>query len=482
MDGLPKGVHSWAQSDRYSVASQFVDDLDFFEPKTHSLTSEEGRVGVEFPIVQFISAAFSKPFGGKSILPFVYRFLTGLVMALGIYRLVNVFQIPEKLKIFSALFCLSPLALYYQFNFLPDAASFGLLCFGLSYVISFRRKSKTHLMLLAFAFLALASLVKTSSGVYFIALMGTIVLWPKSQLSYVRKAQIIGWAIGLSCIVIAYDYFYFYEVNKSYWSVIFMSKTQPLASWVDFASVWKNVRVWLGDYFSTSQYILMIGVVYTLIVRRKSIKGMPRNPLTLFAFISLLGVIAFSVLFGNQFSNHDYYFLCTFYPLFIWILVNTIALSWGKGWLYQGLYYPILLFLSFYHLAEINSSAKARFSEHYPISHRVIDNETKWMTNGAEFLDEFDPNREKRILVLYEFGPNTCLVHFDRKGKVFNHEEMNRDTKDHLEYWKERIDPSYFIIRKQWSSHLEEDYSKWLEDARLVIQESDFSIYEFKAQ
>ena len=55
------------------------------------------------------------------------------------------------------------------------------------------------------------------------------------------------------------------------------------------------------------------------------------------------------------------------------------------------------------------------------------------------------------IFVLYDFAPNTSLVYFNRKGLVFNHEQMSR-KEPHIEFWIEKLKPNYLIVKSDWEN------------------------------
>ena len=90
---LPRGLHTWAQSDRYSIAWHYMNGTPFFSPRTHCLESKNGRVGVEFPLVQFISGRIARSVN-QDRLPVIYRFLTALILFSGFSLLLSSTTIP----------------------------------------------------------------------------------------------------------------------------------------------------------------------------------------------------------------------------------------------------------------------------------------------------------------------------------------------------------------------------------------------------
>ena len=482
----PQGVHSWAQSDRYSVAYHYLDEVNFFKARTHTLTSNDGRVGVEFPIVQYTAARLAS-LTVRDYLPYIYRILTGIIFAFGCYKFLLVFPFTVHLKSFLYLLLISPIVLFYQFNFLPDVAALGILFWSLSFLVKFQNNGTLSNMSLALLLGALATLTKTSCGIYLIALVAVFAFKFKQYKPF-EIVKMGGLILALVILIISYDYYAFHKVNQDYWSVVFMSSTNTIGSWQELVSVWKNSQVWFGDYLSSAQYILLVVVIVALWVRRKSVRIFSMKTSVVFGWISLTGVLSFSLLFGKQYSNHDYYIICTFYPLFAWFLVNSLNQLSNRGWLYRGIVIPIIFVLGVYHFVEIQDNAQARMGEYYWAQDRAIINETHWMKDSFKELRDANVSSNARIFVLYEFGPNSCLVGFNRRGKVFNHEEMERETKDHLNYWKDRINPEYFIIRSHWITHLEKDQPSWLEGSDLIFEKEvpipestdSYMLYKFK--
>ena len=116
-------------------------------------------------------------------------------------------------------------------------------------------------------------------------------------------------------------------------------------------------------------------------------------------------------------------------------------------------------------------------SSHFVWKNRDIINDIEWLQDGARIIDEISIEPDDKIFVGYDAAPNTALVYFDRKGKVFNHEEMTRDSSN-MQYWSNRIRPDYFIFPNMWVSKLETE-QPWLY-ANLVpfAKRQNFVIYK----
>jgi hypothetical protein len=65
---LPSRIHSWAQSDRLSLAFGFFDNgMNFLKTILFTQFSKGGVVGVEFPIQAYIAAALGQFCGRENI-------------------------------------------------------------------------------------------------------------------------------------------------------------------------------------------------------------------------------------------------------------------------------------------------------------------------------------------------------------------------------------------------------------------------------
>lgn len=476
--GMPEGVHSWAQSDRLSIAVNFVENYSFLEPRTHSLISREGEVGVEFPLVQFLSAGIKRTIPTVDIST-IYRILTGLFLALGLAWFITSFHVHRSLLLPLYVLSMSPIAYYYQFNFLPDTAALGLL---LGAIGSFNRflNRKTLFAGTATILLAgMATLVKTSCGIYFIAISSSffinVLFFEKLRRKSILPAVI---AIVLGMFIYWYDLVHFYERNERLWSLIFLSKPLPVSSWSEVVDIWKNTRTWHSDYLSIVQYLLIAFILIGITVRRIALPNIFKNHAFRTLVASAIGAIIYALLIGMQFSNHDYYFLCTFYPVAIWAMLYGIQSLYGVKKLNQGYWKAVLYPLAIVHLAISLSSASERRSEYYTVRDRVIINETDWLKDADREIEVMGVPSEAKVFVFYEFAPNTSLLYFNRKGRVLNHEEMSRPH-TYIDEWIGRIQPDYFVVRNKWLPNLKRDQPEIVENAQLVGSNELFSVYKF---
>ncbi|MFT5725737.1 MAG: hypothetical protein ACI9JN_002864, partial [Bacteroidia bacterium] len=321
-NALPLGVHNWAQSDRYSVAVKYLDNTNFFKVKTHNLSTVGGRTGVEFPAIQYISARFSSIIS-DSHLPFIYRFINLIILLAGLFYFVKQWQSKWHINALTLLgFFFSPVLFFYAFNFLPDTAGLGLLLFAFGHFIQFASKHQIKNAIFTLLFAGLATLLKTTCGIYFLALSGTLGLYYLKPLNLKTGLIVLSSFIFISLTIWMYDYYFFHKVNEDFYARVFMSKRQPLLTFSDFQGFWKGVQYWHGQYLTWPITIWVLVLMGTSLVYRKKLI---KNRLgVIFLSISSVGLLLFLKIMGMQFINHDYYYITAFMPLlFMWIWLLT---------------------------------------------------------------------------------------------------------------------------------------------------------------
>src|ERR1044072_7597338 len=127
VDKLPFGIHEWAQGDRLALAINFYDNgMDFLHPATQNLSSDNGIVGVEFPIQAYLAAGIAHLFGRSSI-SLIFRLLDILISVVGLYFLFRAAFNATRDFLFSLfvpvfIFC-CPVYIFYAGNYLPDPAA-----------------------------------------------------------------------------------------------------------------------------------------------------------------------------------------------------------------------------------------------------------------------------------------------------------------------------------------------------------------------
>src|SRR5690606_15954491 len=172
----PRGIHAWAQADRLALAIGFYDNgMNFFKPRTYNQNSIDGITGVEFPLPAYLAALAGKIFGRDHI-SMLFRLISIIIGCTGLLFLFMAGYKRTKDFIYSMftplfVFC-SPMFIYYTCSYLPDANAVGLLFVAFYYILDYLEHQSSRALLLSLFFLTLATLIKTSTGLYLLAFLG----------------------------------------------------------------------------------------------------------------------------------------------------------------------------------------------------------------------------------------------------------------------------------------------------------------------
>ncbi|WP_375416341.1 glycosyltransferase family 39 protein [uncultured Hymenobacter sp.] len=443
---LPTGLHTWAQSDRLSLALNFYDyGFRFFQPRTSSLVSIGGVTGVEFPLQAYVAALGGLVVGRSSIVP-LFRLLNVAVVVLGFYYLFRL--VYERTGHFVAalvpgFFLLaSPFFAFYAGNFLPDPCSLSLSFVGYYYWLRFFDERRFADLRRALLVLTLAGLLKTTTALHFGAVAGITVLWvylEPSLLTGRQRWQLLGWA-GLGTGLIVAFFLHNQHLNEAYRSWQFLASPNPIQSPNDWHEVGQSLRRdWLPEYATRTQCWLLAGCAGLLLVFARPNLGryLPLS-LLLVAAVGIAGL--FMLLMGRQFIVHDYYAICSFVPpamLLLLLALLNVSRYAGRARLLTSVGLAALVVF-------LGSSGyrrlQRRMSDDYPPFSQYYTH--LWMRGGAEQLRRVGVPATANILVINE-AINTGLVYYDRRGiawqpadpaAVTASEFLSRMAADSLDY------------------------------------------------
>jgi len=473
-DFRPQGIHFWAQADRFSIAINYYDNgLNFLRPQTNYLEYNNGLTGVEFPVIQYITAVIAKPFGARDELFLIYRILTYTILCIGLqFLLLNIknhggngFQ-QVLIPLF---FLLSPLLLFYGFNFLPDIPSLALVLISYFYFEKFRLKLQFNAIYLALAWGFGASMLKLTSAMFPIAYL----LWFLIDAFFVDKLITRGQIICVVSIFVASMilcfgialYFTIYA-NYNYQSTVFLSASRHINKSSDFSDIWDNVVCWHREYFRETQYWVVLLSFMVSLNSRFVQKGV-----LIFKGIITLGMITFVILMGKQLMDHDYYAICTIIPFVLILSIDGLMLL-TRGCLGILVFIYILQGMAPQSLKQ----SKLRQSEVYQLPCREIWDYRTYLLEASEWVKQNNVPKNSTIFVLYDYPLNTPLVYLDRKGMVFNHQKMK--DKVLIDKWFKILKPNYTLLPKQWKKDLKNDRPELLLQWKLVYEGKDVLIFE----
>lgn len=323
----PKGIHFMRQTDSLSFASNFYrNSFDFFNPQLFNLKNDAGHAACEFPITYYLAAISYTIVGNKL---FVLKFIHFILVYVGLFHAFKLSFLLLKDYVFSFLIGLTLFTAtifnYYSFNYLPDAAAFGLTLSGLYFVFKYFKNENIKTLIIAFSYFTFAGLIKITYLTYplaFLIVAFLLLLFKKNELLSKKNAIRIFLYGSISLfLVLAWNAYMLYY-NQKFHVSSFNTAPQPIWEMTNenIKIVWDHLsEYWFSSYFANDvfHFILLVIVFQIIFIKKASID------LLFFVLILFLGNLAYLLLFFAQFKDHDYYFI-TFYPFFIILLISGI--------------------------------------------------------------------------------------------------------------------------------------------------------------
>lgn len=431
----PNGIHEWAQADRLALAYGFFDNgMNFFKPSTFSQFSNDGITGVEFPIQAYITALIGKILG-RQHLSVIFRTLDVTLVICGIvylYFLIKEFTNNTISSIFPLCFLLlSPVFLYYTCNYLADTISaIGIMIAMTLFIQSWILKKNKSKYTAVFIF-TLASLIKTSSTLYFIGFVCYDFIFIFIQKKHLIKRE---WKYFMTILVgfttlIGY-FLYNNYLNQIYNSDLFLFHIMlPSKETINYLFNDRLPNVMLKEYFLEYSYWFIILIIVLSYFKNSRTSLKIYLPLS---FILLIGVLAVAYLMGAQFIDHDYYIIAIFFPWiylsFFWFVLNHQTLFQNR--LFNLAFVALVIFF----MIGTYQKFQDRISPNYPGFSEYY--RTFWMKDGKNKLNRLQIGKDEKIGVIQESAPNLTLLYFDRKGYVIKGKHWHRDFKELAIFYK----------------------------------------------
>lgn len=426
----PHSIHQWAQSDRASIALNYYQDgMDFFHPRVHNLSNGTGITGLEFPIVNYLAAFLYKIFGYDD---FLYRLLMTLIVTTGLFfafKLVNSFLKNIYLSIFIILiFFLSPVLVYYTPNFIPDAASFGLILVSWYYFFSYTRESKKYQIIIFTITAALACLIKITSLISVITIVILLIL---DGLNFFKQTKIHKkFSMYLSSLIIFIAVISWYKyaeyINETYKAWFFMLEFRPLSSLSmlsDLGTV--MIRNWGSHYYSSVSFIFFT-ILFIVVIRYFKSGNILLNVITALLF---LGGVSFILLMFTQFPDHDYYII-TLLPFILFLLLSSSIIIAEKFQLNPNLLGIVLMVILFYNIVYCRSNYLDRVTfkldENYYGNYKAFQK----YYNIEPYLNEIGVKSTDKIASIFDESPNITLYLSNRKGYTISYKASENDIRN----------------------------------------------------
>jgi len=310
------GHHAWAMADYYAMSLKFAENgLNLFCPQTYNLGTKDGITASDLPLPAWLTGVVMRLSGIES--PAVFRVLSLCVGFLGFFFFFKaVYEqgvSPFRSVILTLFLWLLPGLLYYHDNFLPSVWALSAFLIGLWALLRTVRGDNRYWVIAVGAFVLAALLRKP----YILQLM-CVGVWQVLFRRDKKKTMVLAAGAGVFMLWQLYDFY----LMQAYGSIFLRQTMQPQDLTDALRLGTEAVQKWGLTWLSLAHVAWLVLAALMLFFRPKQ-AGIP-----FFAwyFWGTFGVgLAYFLLMLRQFSDHDYYFIDSFYPV-----VFVGVLGWAK--------------------------------------------------------------------------------------------------------------------------------------------------------
>jgi hypothetical protein len=413
----PKGIHFIRQVDSLSFVYGYSNNgYIFFQPELFDLSSKGGKAACEFPILYYIVALSFNVFGQKI---FLLKLINLLIAYTGIFYLFRLLQDILKDKIYALLVVMllftSTVFNYYSFNYLPDTAALGFCFIGWYYINRFKNKNENTSIILSFLFFALSGLLKITYLIHPIAILGLVLFtFIFKKLNSEQRKKILKTFIYsvLTVLIVFLWNWYILAYNSINQSTLF--NTKPLPIWALSSSeidlVWSYIsEFWYTVYFAPSTLHLLLVLIVLQALRFSKID----NIFSTLIIFSLIGIITFSLLFYQQFKDHDYYALIAA-PLVIFLFANGII---GLRSITNNRYVHIVIKLIFSIIAIVGINySRMKLDQRFHVKPDNVSRAALIIQKNLTEIIKLNIPLSSKVIIGPEESLNGSLLFLNRKG------------------------------------------------------------------
>ena len=424
---FPSYIHSWAQSDRYALAIGFTqNDFNFFLPQTYNLNPQfpgkfmspknNGITAVDFPIHDYIAALIMGLSGETAPWCFrLYMLIYSIIGLLYLYLLSNFLTESIVFSFFITIFALSsPVFSYYQAGFLPSIPSLANLFIALYFYFKYRKSNNFKAFILSILFFTLSALSRTPFAIFLIAVICHETIQSVSKRNF--NLRIFGSFLIAISVIVGY-FLYNIHLREAYGSIFLSHPLPPKSLSEAYDLLIQTSKNWFFQYFTVFHYIFIAFIISLLSITRIFTKEISpntiRNQLILYVFIAFFGTLFYFILMMKQFPAHDYYFLDTFYAVFILGLIWLLGFVKFSTRLIKTISYLILFVFGISFVLKSNNIQKVRRQTG---SWDRIDISRQNFTNSDSLLKSLEISESANILVIDSYTPNIPFILMNRKG------------------------------------------------------------------
>ena len=433
MNEYPTHIHAWAEQDHYALSIGFINNgFDFFHPETMIYNkqfpgwwkeaSATTVTSADFPAHEYIVALMMRLFGTEA--PWVFRLWTLLMAFVGLFFLFKIsFCITRdwpKSMLVVMVAMTSPVVAYYMNGFLPGIPALAMSTVGLWFYLKFYEGGQLKHFHLSVAFLALATLMRTTFAIGLIAMLCFEMLRVlRKETTFLNKLPSVILAFG------AYLAMFLWNRHLSLThGTIFLNKLLPPESWQDAQELLTEAyNHWAFHYFQHFHYwlflvlaLLAIAVaIYQAITKKKdTATTSAKRPLSLWwlPIIQLFGCLLFTIAMMQQIEHHDYYFIDTFLlPLLLLLALTLKAIPSGKLNIIIAAECLVVAALAVVMIRNAVETQKNRRLMEY---HGLITYNN--LKDSDRLLDSLNVPKDAKILCLFGYAQNGPFIQMQRKG------------------------------------------------------------------
>jgi Dolichyl-phosphate-mannose-protein mannosyltransferase len=454
----PQAVHQSRQSDCASYTLNYYQNNNpFLKPQLHSLIAKDGYSASEFPVIYYFTAQLYRIFGPHE---FLLRLVNLLIFYLGLFALYNLSRHiigNDWLALIPPFFMMtSPFVMYYANNFLPNVPALSLVFAGWLFFFKYKDRPGNGLFLLyiSAACFLLASLLKISAGIGFIAIVSLFIL----QLSGIYKFKPIirpnektHWIVIIFLVIGLTTAWYlnaawFNQINHTGQHLLGILPIWDISKDKIFGNLNYIWVTWRNQYHHVYTQVFIFLMVVFLIIRFKRIK----TTLNILLFLLLSGVVIYTLLWFQVFMVHDYYLVnLMILPVFVLIvfLKQMKEIRIRKPWAKSLMILLLLLFFGF----NVNH-CRVMIDDRYEGS--LFSTVHSGLFTITPYLREIGIKRTDRVMVVPDESPNTSLYLINNPGwtEAFTSREGGVNIYD---FWING-DMHYWIVCD--SSYLNDEY------------------------
>jgi hypothetical protein len=271
-------------------------------------------------------------------------------------------------------------------------------------------------------------------------------------------------------------YFFYNQFLRENYGSNFLASTMLPKNLSNFFEIIKLAfDNWVFTYFTVYHYIfygLMLFVFIFLTLFKKNTLSKIQKELLTHVGIIFSGAFLFFILVEFQFIHHDYYFLDSFFPVCVLLLIFLLSIIPGNKvkikWITVT---ACLVFSALFIVQCTKTEAERNATGDWDITAQV----KKAFTNSEFFLAESGVKQNDKILVLNSISSNIPFILMNHKGYAVIHWEREQiDEALHLDF------KYIIVVNKFLEENVLKSYPELKDHLVKVNDNGRFSIFTYK--